>query len=83
MLSFASAAERPADFFSPSSDVDTRGESGGDGALGFHDTPPPAGRGRGTGAGAGGPDEPPLFSKAAILSFRDMGFFGGSDMIAG
>lgn len=55
------------------------GEDGGERGRGFQDAPP-VGLGRGTGAGAGA-DAPPLFSKAAILSRNDPGFFGGSDIL--
>lgn len=80
MLSIASETDIPVvlgGFLSP--DGTCSGEdAGGDGALGFHWRP------LGLGRGGGGPDvvgpDVALFSNAAILSRRELGFgFGGGD----
>lgn len=74
MLSFASDADIPPAFFSPSA-LDL-GDDGGDGGLGFQETPPGFGRG---GGGAGAADALD-FSKAAIRSRSDPGLgLGGGD----
>ena len=87
MLSLASVADSPVDAL----DDEAWGASlvtgeVGDGGLGFQ-LPNPAGLGRGAGAGAGAALLAPAFSNAAILSRRELIFFGGvsgwSDMVDG
>lgn len=82
MLSFASDADIPPGFTAEGeacSVAPAEGDTGGDGALGFHDWNP-AGLGRGAGAGAGAADVAD-FSNAAILSRSEpgFGFAGGGD----
>lgn len=82
MLSFASDADIPPTFLSDVACSAPLGDDGGDGTLGFHNTPPGFGRGAGTGPG----DEFSVgFSNAAILSRSEptLGFedeAGVSDM---
>jgi hypothetical protein len=66
ILSLASDADIPPAFLSDVAGSALAGDDGGDGALGFHDTPP--GFGRGAGAGPGGGFPATGFSNAAILS---------------
>ena len=83
MLSYASEADIPPVFFSDAACSVEPGDDGGDGTLGFHETPP--GFGRGTDGGEF-PAAAAGFSNAAILSRNEptLGFVGeavGSDMI--